>query len=56
MKRVTDRSDDGQKRQVLCYRMDKEVVRDIHRKMLEDPKWDFEKIEHSQGGLMDADR
>jgi len=56
MRRVTDRSDDGQKRQVLCYRLDKQVVRDIHRKMLEDPAWEFEKIEVSQGGLMDADR
>ena len=56
MRRVTDRSTDGQKRQVLCYKLDKNVVRGIHRKMLENPDWDFEKIQESKAAIMDADR
>ena len=54
--RVTDRSGDGASKQVMCYKLDKEVVRGIHRKMLENPKWDFDEMEDGEKiRIMDAD-
>ena len=55
--RVTDRAGDGESKQVRCYQLDKEIVREIHRKMLENPKWDFDKMEdNDKVRIMDADR
>ena len=56
VRRVTDRSEDGNKRQVICYRLDRDIVREIHRRMLDNPKWDFEKIKDTKSAMMDADR
>ena len=54
VKRVTDRSSDAQaKRQVLCMQLDKEIVRDLHRKMLDNPKWDFAVVEDTEAPLGD---
>ena len=57
VKRVTDRCDDAEiRRQVLCMQLDKEIVRDIHRRMLDNPTWDFPKVEDTDAVVADRDR
>ena len=56
MKRVTDRSKDGEGKQIMCLNLTKEIVRAIHRKMLDNPTWDYEAVEDTDATVADADR
>jgi hypothetical protein len=56
VKRVTDRSASGDGRQVICYQLDKDVVREIHRSMLENVDWDFPEVVDTKAEVADKDK
>ena len=54
--RVTDRSIDGEKRQIVCFNLTKEIVKELHRKMLDNPKWEWTKVVDTDAAVADKDR
>ena len=54
--RVTDRSLNGVKKQIICYQLNKDIVRNINRSMLNNAEWNFPVLPSPDVDVADVDR
>jgi hypothetical protein len=40
----------------MCFQLDRDIVRSIHRNMLENPEWEFPKVVDTDVKAADKDR